>query len=147
MERIPGKTLYFLAGSTNCRSLTKRRGRSGERIATALPICTAERHHHDIKPSSHHVSPSGECVLIDFGCRITTQLPTCCRRIPSALRHRALYGAGAFARRPRRSAQRLFSLGCAAVLFTTGERPFARAETLRGMRRAALARSLSAAQA
>jgi len=31
--------------------------------------------HHDIKPSSIMFRPSGEAVLIDYVCRITTSLP------------------------------------------------------------------------
>src|SRR4051795_8148934 len=68
-------------------------------------------------------------------------------RIPSALRHRALYGAGASARRSRRSAQRPVFAG-RAVVFLHHRRAAVRRERNAARHAAqALARSLSAAQA
>ena len=92
--------------------------------------------------------PSGECVLIDFGLSHHNQLPDLLQE-----EFRLPYGTAPYMAPERLLGVRddprsdLFSLGVLLYFFTTGERPFGESETLRGMRRQAVARSLSAAQA
>jgi len=74
IERIPGKTLYSRLGDLPL-SYEETRVIVGK-IAVAL----ADLHrqnviHHDIKPSSIMLRPSGEVVLIDFGLSHHNQLP------------------------------------------------------------------------
>ena len=81
--------------------------------------------------------PSGEAVLIDFGLSHHNQLPDLMQeefRVP--YRHRALHGAGAAARRARRSAQRsVFARRAAVFLHDRRAARSARARRWRGMRR------------
>src|SRR6202051_2098604 len=107
------------------------------KIATAL----ADLHrqnviHHDIKPSSVLIRPSGEAVLIDFGLSHHNQLPDLLQeefRIP--------HGTAPYMAPERLLGVRddprsdLFSLGVLLYFFTTGVRPFGESEPLRGMRR------------
>ena len=147
MERIPGKTLYSRIDQLPIPYEEARV--IGGQIATAL----ADLHrqnviHHDIKPSSIMFRPSGECVLIDFGLSHHNQLPDLLQE-----EFRLPYGTAPYMAPERLLGVRddprsdLFSLGVLLYFFTTGERPFGESETLRGMRRQAVARSLSAAQA
>ncbi len=92
------------------------RDRAGK-IATAL----ADLHrqnviHHDIKPTQRHVSPLGRSRADRFRTVASQSVARfAAGGIPRALRHRALHGAGAPARRARRSAQRSVFARRAAV--------------------------------
>jgi eukaryotic-like serine/threonine-protein kinase len=135
IEPIPGTTLYSRLGELPL-PYDEARLTAGK-IATAL----ADLHrqnviHHDIKPSSVLIRPSGEAVLIDFGLSHHNQLPDLLQeefRIP--------YGTAPYMAPERLLGVRddprsdLFSLGVLLYFFTTGVRPFGESETLRGMRR------------
>jgi eukaryotic-like serine/threonine-protein kinase len=135
IEPIPGTTLYSRLGELPL-PYDEARLIAGK-IATAL----ADLHrqnviHHDIKPSSVLIRPSGEAVLIDFGLSHHNQLPDLLQeefRIP--------YGTAPYMAPERLLGVRddprsdLFSLGVLLYFFTTGVRPFGESETLRGMRR------------
>ena len=91
--------------------------------------------------------PSGEAVLIDFGLSHHNQLPDLLQeefRLP--LRHRALYGARAIARRARRSAQRSIFTGRAVVFFYDRRAAVRRERNVARNAAAAVARSVSAAK-
>ena len=116
IERIPGKTLYSRIAEL---PLPYEEARViGGKIATAL----ADLHrqnviHHDIKPSSIMFRADRRRRADRF--RPVASQPVAgpaAGGIPSALWHRALYGAGASARRPRRSAQRPVFAGRAACI-------------------------------
>jgi serine/threonine protein kinase len=135
IEPIPGTTLYSRLGELPLPY--------DEAVAVAGKIATAlaDLHrqnviHHDIKPSSVMFRPSGEAVLIDFGLSHHNLLPDLLQeefRIP--------YGTAPYMAPERLLGVRddprsdLFSLGVLLYFFTTGERPFGEAETMRGMRR------------
>ena len=91
---------------------------------------------------------SGEAVLIDFGLSHHNQLPDLLQE-----EFRLPYGTAPYMAPERLLGVRddprsdLFSLGVLLYFFTTGERPFGESETLRGHAPAAVARSVSAAQA
>src|ERR1700688_4014415 len=135
IEPIPGTTLYSPLGELPL-PYDEARLIAGK-IATAL----ADLHrqnviHHDIKPSSVLIRPSGEAVLIDFGLSHHNQLPDLLQeefRIP--------HGTAPYMAPERLLGVRddprsdLFSLGVLLYFFTTGVRPFGESETLRGMRR------------
>ena len=135
IERIPGRTLYDRLKDLPL-PYEEARAIAGK-IATAL----ADLHrqnviHHDIKPSSIMFRPSGEAVLIDYGLSHHNQLPDLLQE-----EFRLPYGTAPYMAPERLLAVRddprsdLFSLGVLLYFFTTGERPFGEAETLRGMRR------------
>ncbi len=135
LEIIPGKTLYSRLGDLplpyeEARVLLWK-------VATAL----ADLHrqnvvHHDIKPSSVMLRPSGEAVLIDFGLSHHNQLPDLLQE-----EFRLPYGTAPYMAPERLLGVRddprsdLFSLGALLYFFTTGVRPLGETETLRGMRR------------
>jgi serine/threonine protein kinase len=135
IEPIPGTTLYSRLGELPLPY--EEAVVIAGKIATAL----ADLHrqnviHHDIKPSSVMFRPSGEAVLIDFGLSHHNLLPDLLQeefRIP--------YGTAPYMAPERLLGVRddprsdLFSLGVLLYFFTTGERPFGEAETMRGMRR------------
>jgi serine/threonine protein kinase len=135
IEPIPGTTLYSRLGELPLPY--EEAVIIAGKIATAL----ADLHrqnviHHDIKPSSVMFRPSGEAVLIDFGLSHHNLLPDLLQeefRIP--------YGTAPYMAPERLLEVRddprsdLFSLGVLLYFFTTGERPFGEAETMRGMRR------------
>ena len=135
MERIPGETLYM-----RLPDLPLPYAEAADivaRIADAL----ADLHrqnviHHDLKPSSVMFRPTGEAVLIDFGLSHHNQLPDLLHE-----EFRLPYGTAPYMAPERLLDVRddprsdLFSLGVLLYFFTTGERPFGEAETLRGMRR------------
>src|ERR1700693_140051 len=135
IEPIPGTTLYSRLGELPLPY--EEAAAIAGKIATAL----ADLHrqnviHHDIKPSSIMFRPTGEAVLIDFGLSHHNQLPDLLQeefRIP--------YGTAPYMAPERILGVRddprsdLFSLGVLLYFFTTGERPFGEAETMRGMRR------------
>ena len=147
IERIPGKTLYKRLPDL---PLPYEEARViGGRIATAL----ADLHrqnviHHDIKPSSIMFRDSGEAVLIDYGLSHHNQLPDLLQE-----EFRLPYGTAPYMAPERLLGVRddprsdLFSLGVLLYFFTTGERPFGESETLARHAAAAVARSVSAAQA
>ena len=135
IERIPGKTLYSRLGDLPL-SYEETRVIVGK-IAVAL----ADLHrqnviHHDIKPSSIMLRPSGEVVLIDFGLSHHNQLPDLLQE-----EFRLPYGTAPYMAPERLLGVRddprsdLFSLGVMLYFFTTGVRPFGESETIRGMRR------------
>ena len=135
IERIPGKTLYSRLGDLPL-SYEETRVIVGK-IAVAL----ADLHrqnviHHDIKPSSIMLRPSGEVVLIDFGLSHHNQLPDLLQE-----EFRLPYGTAPYMAPERLLGVRddprsdLFSLGVMLYFFTTGVRPFGESETMRGMRR------------
>jgi eukaryotic-like serine/threonine-protein kinase len=135
IERIPGDTLYKRLPDLplpyeEVRGITAK-------IASAL----ADLHrqnviHHDIKPSSIMFRESGDAVLIDYGLSHHNQLPDLLQE-----EFRLPYGTAPYMAPERLLGVRddprsdLFSLGVLLYFFTTGERPFGEAETLRGMRR------------
>ena len=135
IEPIPGTTLYSRLGELPLPY--EEAVVIAGKIATAL----ADLHrqnviHHDIKPSSVMFRPSSEAVLIDFGLSHHNLLPDLLQeefRIP--------YGTAPYMAPERLLGVRddprsdLFSLGVLLYFFTTGERPFGEAETMRGMRR------------
>src|SRR6476469_7935672 len=135
MERIPGKTLLSRLGEVPL-PYEEARVIVGK-IADAL----ADLHrqnviHHDIKPSSIMFRDSGEAVLIDYGLSHHNHLPDLLQE-----EFRLPYGTAPYMAPERLRGVRddprsdLFSLGVLLYFFTTGERPFGEAETLRGMRR------------
>ncbi len=135
LERIPGQTLYRRLDNLplpyeEARSLVGK-------IADAL----ADLHrqnvvHHDVKPSSVMFRDSGEAVLIDYGLSHHDQLPDLLQE-----EFRVPYGTAPYMAPERLSGVRddprsdLFSLGVLLYFFTTGERPFGEAETMRAVRR------------
>src|ERR1700742_542148 len=135
IERIAGKTLYARLDELplpyeEARILALK-------IADAL--CDLHRQnviHHDIKPSSILLRPSGEAVLIDFGLSHHNQLPDLLQE-----EFRVPYGTAPYMAPERLLGVRddprsdLFSLGVLIYFFTTGVRPFGESETLRGMKR------------
>ena len=135
IERIPGRTLY---GRLKDLPIPYEEARvMAGQIATAL----ADLHrqnviHHDIKPSSIMFRASGEAVLIDYGLSHHNLLPDLLQE-----EFRLPYGTAPYMAPERLLGVRddprsdLFSLGVLLYFFTTGERPFGEAETLRGMRR------------
>ncbi|MBI5265329.1 MAG: protein kinase [Bradyrhizobium sp.] len=135
LELIPGNTLY---GRLPDLPLTYDEARLlVAKIASAL----ADLHrqnviHHDIKPSSIMFRPSGEAVLIDYGLSHHNHLPDLLQE-----EFRLPYGTAPYMAPERLLGVRddprsdLFSLGVLLYFFTTGERPFGEAETLRAMRR------------
>ena len=135
LERIPGQTLYRQLDSL---PLPYEEARSlAGKIAEAL----ADLHrqnvvHHDVKPSSVMFRESGEAVLIDYGLSHHDQLPDLLQE-----EFRVPYGTAPYMAPERLSGVRndprsdLFSLGVLLYFFTTGERPFGEAETMRAVRR------------
>ncbi len=135
LERIPGQTLYRRLDSL---PLPYEEARSlAGKIAEAL----ADLHrqnvvHHDVKPSSVMFRESGEAVLIDYGLSHHDQLPDLLQE-----EFRVPYGTAPYMAPERLSGVRndprsdLFSLGVLLYFFTTGERPFGEAETMRAVRR------------
>ncbi len=135
LECIPGQTLYRRLDNLplpyeEARSLVGK-------IADAL----ADLHrqnvvHHDVKPSSVMFRDSGEAVLIDYGLSHHDQLPDLLQE-----EFRVPYGTAPYMAPERLSGVRddprsdLFSLGVLLYFFTTGERPFGEAETMRAVRR------------
>ncbi|MCL2714947.1 MAG: bifunctional serine/threonine-protein kinase/universal stress protein [Alphaproteobacteria bacterium] len=135
IETIPGTTLYrrlpeLPLAYEEARLLTAK-------IATAL----AELHrqnviHHDMKPSSVMLRPSGEVVLIDYGLSHHNDLPDLLQE-----EFRLPFGTAPYMAPERLLGVRddprsdLFSLGVLLYFFTTGERPFGEGETLRAMKR------------
>jgi serine/threonine protein kinase len=135
IERIPGVTLYRRLGELplpyeEARLLVGK-------IATAL----ADLHrqnvvHHDIKPSSVMFRESGDAVLIDYGLSHHNHLPDLLQE-----EFRVPYGTAPYMAPERLSGVRddprsdIFSLGVLLYFFTTGERPFGEAETMRAVRR------------
>ncbi|THD74179.1 MAG: serine/threonine protein kinase [Bradyrhizobium sp.] len=135
IERIPGKTLY---GRLSDLPIPYQEARVlVGKIANAL----ADLHrqnviHHDIKPSSIMLRPSGEVVLIDFGLSHHNQLPDLLQE-----EFRLPFGTAPYMAPERLLGVRddprsdLFSLGVLLYFFTTGVRPFGETETMQGMRR------------
>jgi serine/threonine protein kinase len=135
IEPVPGTTLYSRLGELPLPY------QEAAIIAGKIASALADLHrqnviHHDIKPSSVMFRPSGEAVLIDFGLSHHNLLPDLLQeefRIP--------YGTAPYMAPERLLGVRddprsdLFSLGVLLYFFTTGERPFGEAETMRGMRR------------
>lgn len=135
MERLPGTTLYR---RINQLPLPYEEARVlVGRIAAAL----ADLHrqhvvHHDIKPSSVMFRDGGEAVLIDYGLSHHNHLPDLLQE-----EFRVPYGTAPYMAPERLHGARddprsdLFSLGVLLYFFTTGERPFGEAETMRAVRR------------
>jgi len=135
LERIPGDTLYKRLKELPL-PYEEARVLVGK-IATAL----ADLHrqnviHHDMKPSSVMFRESGEAVLIDYGLSHHNHLPDLMQE-----EFRLPYGTAPYMAPERLSGVRddprsdIFSLGVLLYFFTTGERPFGEAETLRAIRR------------
>lgn len=135
IERIPGRTLYDRLKDLPL-PYEEARVMAGK-IATAL----ADLHrqsviHHDIKPSSIMFRSSDEAVLIDYGLSHHNLLPDLLQE-----EFRMPYGTAPYMAPERLLGVRddprsdLFSLGVLLYFFTTGQRPFGEAETLRGIRR------------
>ena len=135
LECIPGQTLYRRLDNLPL-PYEEARLLAGK-IADAL----ADLHrqnvvHHDIKPSSVMFRDSGEAVLIDYGLSHHDQLPDLLQE-----EFRVPYGTAPYMAPERLSGVRddprsdLFSLGVLLYFFTTGERPFGEAETMRAVRR------------
>lgn len=110
-------------------------------IAEAVAAALDELHrqhviHHDLKPSNIMQRPTGEAVLIDFGLARHDQLPDLMQE-----EFRLPFGTAPYMAPERLLGVRddprsdLFALGVLLYFFTTGERPFGEAETMRGMRR------------
>ena len=147
MERIPGKTLYSRIDQLPIPYEEARV--IGGKIATAL----ADLHrqnviHHDIKPSSIMFRPSGECVLIDFGLSHHNQLPDLLQE-----EFRLPYGTAPYMAPERLLGVRddprsdLFSLGVLLVFLHHRRAAVRRERNAARHAAAAVARSLSAAQA
>ena len=147
MERIPGKTLYSRLDQLPLPYEEARviGGQDRDRAGRPAP---AERHSSRHQAVEHHVPPSGEGVLIDFGLSHHNQLPDLLQE-----EFRLPYGTAPYMAPERLLGVRddprsdLFSLGVLLYFFTTGERPFGESETLRGMRRRLWRDPVSAAQA
>ena len=147
MERIPGKTLYSRIGELPIPYEEARL--IGGQIATALGRpAPAERHSPRHQAEQHHV-PAVRRMRADRFRPVASQpvAGSAAGRISSALWHRALYGARAPARRPRRSAQRSVFAGRAAVFLHHRRAAVRRERNAARHAAAAVARSLSAAQA
>lgn len=109
----------------------------GVKIAEALDDLHRQHVVHlDIKPSNIMFRPDGTAVLIDFGLSHHDQLPDLMQeefRLPFGT---APYMSPEQLRGIRNDPRSdLFALGVLLYFFSTGERPFGEAETLRGMRR------------
>ena len=112
----------------------------------ALRPAPAERHPSRYQALQHPVSSLGRCGTDRL--RPVASQPVAgfvAGRISRALRHRALYGAGAAARRPRRPAQRSVFARRAVVFFHDRRAAFWRKRNDGRDAAAAVARSLSAA--
>lgn len=111
--------------------------RIGVKIAEALDDLHRQHVVHlDIKPSNIMFRQGGAAVLIDFGLSHHDQLPDLMQeefRLPFGT---APYMSPEQLRGIRNDPRSdLFALGVLLYFFSTGERPFGEAETLRGMRR------------
>jgi serine/threonine protein kinase len=124
IERIPGKTLYSRLGELPLDS------EEAAAIAGKIAAALADLHrqnviHHDIKPSSIMLRPTGEAVPIDFGLSHHNQLPDLLQE-----EFRLPYGTAPYMAPERLLGVRddprsdLFSLGVLLYFFTTGVRPF-----------------------
>jgi serine/threonine protein kinase len=109
----------------------------GLKVASALNDLHRQHVVHlDVKPSNVMFRPSGEAVLIDFGLSHHDRLPNLMQeefRVPfGTAPYMAPEQLLGIRNDPRSD---LFALGALLYFFSTGERPFGEAESLRGMRR------------
>ena len=135
MERIEGKTLYSRLPELPLPYAEV--AAIGAKIALALDDLHRQHVIHlDIKPSNIMIRPSGEVVLLDFGLSHHCQLPDLMQE-----EFRLPYGSAPYMapeqlrglRNDRRSD--IFALGALLYFFSTGVRPFGKAESLAWMRR------------
>ena len=147
IERIPGKTLYDRLGDLPLPYEEARVIGRQDRHRARRPA-PAERHSSRHQAEQHHV-PRKRRSRADRFRPVAPQsiARPAAGRIPPALRHRALHGAGAPARRARRSAQRPVFARRAAVFLHHGRAAVRRERNPARHAAAAVARSVSAAQA
>jgi nucleotide-binding universal stress UspA family protein len=135
MERLPGTTLYRRLDKLPL-PYEEARVLVGKIAAALADLHRQHVVHHDIKPSSVMFRDGGEAVLIDYGLSHHNHLPDLLQE-----EFRVPYGTAPYMAPERLHGARddprsdLFSLGVLLYFFTTGERPFGEAETMRAVRR------------
>lgn len=135
MEAIAGKTL--LPRLNELPLPYEEVAKLGVKIAEALDELHRQHVVHlDIKPSNIMFRPTGEAVLLDYGLSHHDDLPDLMQeefRLPFGT---APYMSPEQLRGIRNDPRSdIFALGVLLYFFSTGERPFGEAETMRGMRR------------
>ncbi len=109
----------------------------GVKVATALEDLHRQNVVHlDVKPSNIMFRPTGEAVMLDYGLSHHVQLPDLMQE-----EFRLPYGTAPYMAPEQLLGNRsdprsdIFALGVLLYFYSTGVRPFGKAESLRGMRR------------